>query len=81
MNTPKKNAVLNNGWILCPSKTFPGKFYYFNVASGEAVWTLNSNEVSKFFNIYQMKRLSTTENPLKKICCEMQSQLTYEFMN
>ncbi|CAB3257511.1 unnamed protein product [Arctia plantaginis] len=44
MNTTKKSAVLNNGWILCPSKTFSGKFYYFNVASGEAVWTLDSNE-------------------------------------
>ncbi|KAL0809290.1 hypothetical protein ABMA28_011506 [Loxostege sticticalis] len=34
----------NNGWILCPSKTFPGKFYYFNVVNGEAAWSLNDIE-------------------------------------
>ncbi|CAG4949593.1 unnamed protein product [Parnassius apollo] len=37
MNYYKKN---NNGWILCPSKSFPGKFYYFNVNNGEAAWSL-----------------------------------------
>lgn len=44
MNNNKKNN--NNGWILCPSKSFPGKFYYFNMVSGEAVWSLNELEVS-----------------------------------
>uniref|UniRef100_A0A2A4JXQ4 WW domain-containing protein n=1 Tax=Heliothis virescens TaxID=7102 RepID=A0A2A4JXQ4_HELVI len=41
MNANKKNIGLNNGWILCPSKSFPGKFYYFNVLNGEAAWSLS----------------------------------------
>lgn len=36
----------NHGWTLCPSKRFPGKFYYFNVLNGEAAWSLTDNEVS-----------------------------------
>ncbi|XP_028031738.1 uncharacterized protein LOC114244200 isoform X2 [Bombyx mandarina] len=34
----------NHGWTLCPSKRFPGKFYYFNVLNGEAAWSLTDNE-------------------------------------
>ncbi|XP_060808839.1 uncharacterized protein LOC106140458 [Amyelois transitella] len=41
MSSNKKD---NNGWILCPSKRFPGKFYYFNVLNGEAAWSLNDAE-------------------------------------
>ncbi|XP_075988591.1 uncharacterized protein LOC142984724 [Anticarsia gemmatalis] len=44
MNPNKKSLVVNNGWILCPSKSFPGKFYYFNGQTGEAVWSLTDNE-------------------------------------
>ncbi|KAG7295529.1 hypothetical protein JYU34_021740 [Plutella xylostella] len=41
------NQSNRNGWILCPSKTFPGKYYYFNVLSGEAAWCLSDNEKLK----------------------------------
>lgn len=41
-NCKKPNA----NWILCPSKSVPGKFYYFNVATGEAVWGLDDTDVS-----------------------------------
>ncbi|KAG6443833.1 hypothetical protein O3G_MSEX003054 [Manduca sexta] len=34
-----------NGWVLCPSKSLPGKYYYFNVVSGEAVWSLPDAKV------------------------------------
>ena len=33
-----RNSKKNTNWILCPSKSIPGKFYYFNVVTGEAVW-------------------------------------------
>lgn len=43
MNMSKRDC---NGWVLCPSQRFPGKFYFFNTLSGEAVWSLNELEVS-----------------------------------
>lgn len=43
MNMNKRDR---NGWVLCPSQRFPGKFYFFNTLSGEAVWSLNELEVS-----------------------------------
>ncbi|XP_047038909.1 putative uncharacterized protein DDB_G0282133 [Helicoverpa zea] len=46
MNAGKKN--ISNGWILCPSKSFPGKFYYFNVLNGEAAWSLSEPEKKGF---------------------------------
>lgn len=51
------NQSNRNGWILCPSKTFPGKYYYFNVLSGEAAWCLSDNEVSKDFLEYRNTNL------------------------
>lgn len=45
MSESRRNIELNNGWILCPSKSFPGKFYYFNVLNGETAWSLNQVEV------------------------------------
>ncbi|XP_043268123.1 dentin sialophosphoprotein-like [Venturia canescens] len=30
--------MANNGWVQCPSKTFPGKYYYFNVDSRCRTW-------------------------------------------
>ncbi|RVE54418.1 hypothetical protein evm_000903 [Chilo suppressalis] len=51
MNQNKKN----NGWILCPSKTYPGKFYYFNVLNGEAAWSLDAdNNNVKSINIHKV---------------------------
>lgn len=44
MNANKKKG----GWILCPSKTFPGEFYYFNVRNGETAWSLGDAEVCKY---------------------------------
>lgn len=41
----KKCVGPSNGWLLCESKTFPGKFYYFNVRNGDAVWTFNDGDV------------------------------------
>ncbi|XP_053622137.1 uncharacterized protein LOC128681879 isoform X2 [Plodia interpunctella] len=41
MNPNKKD---NSGWILCPSKSFPGKFYYFNVLNGATAWSLNDTD-------------------------------------
>ncbi|XP_049883669.1 uncharacterized protein LOC126379107 [Pectinophora gossypiella] len=41
MNPNKRDY---NGWILCPSTRFPGKFYYFNVVTGEAAWSLSNVE-------------------------------------
>lgn len=49
MNSCKKTT---NNWILCPSKSIPGKFYYFNVATGEAVWGLDDAQV--FFYIISL---------------------------
>ncbi|PZC71322.1 hypothetical protein B5X24_HaOG213617 [Helicoverpa armigera] len=48
MNAGKKNIAISNGWILCPSKSFPGKFYYFNVLNGEAAWSLSEPEKKGF---------------------------------
>ncbi|XP_028161802.1 uncharacterized protein LOC114353871 isoform X2 [Ostrinia furnacalis] len=43
-----------NGWILCPSKSFPGKFYYFNVLNGETAWSLNENDSQSFKRDYKI---------------------------
>ncbi|CAH0601993.1 unnamed protein product [Chrysodeixis includens] len=42
MNINKKNEA-ESGWLLCPSKKNPGKFYYFNVVTGESVWTCDAD--------------------------------------
>lgn len=42
----KKCVGPSNGWLLCESKTFPGKFYYFNVRNGDAVWTFNDGDTT-----------------------------------
>ncbi|CAH2101905.1 unnamed protein product [Euphydryas editha] len=41
MNINKQNSC---DWVLNPSKRFPGKYYYFNVVTGETVWSLNGAE-------------------------------------
>ncbi|XP_059056669.1 uncharacterized protein LOC131850461 [Achroia grisella] len=56
MNTNKKD---NNGWILCPSKSFPGKFYYFNVTNGDTAWSLNDADKKTVTN---ERREYSTEN-------------------
>ncbi|CAH0712928.1 unnamed protein product, partial [Brenthis ino] len=53
----------NSNWILCPSKSIPGKFYYFNVVTGEAVWGLDdeqTNALKKDNNIPKMADKSHT---------------------
>ncbi|XP_022824207.1 uncharacterized protein LOC111354825 [Spodoptera litura] len=42
----KKCVGSNNGWLLCESKSFPGKLYYFNVRNGDAVWTSNDSDTT-----------------------------------
>ncbi|XP_045777203.1 uncharacterized protein LOC123875431 isoform X2 [Maniola jurtina] len=29
----------HSAWVLCPSKKFPGRYYYFNTQTGENAWT------------------------------------------
>ncbi|XP_041970561.1 uncharacterized protein LOC121726965 isoform X2 [Aricia agestis] len=50
------NKMNNSGWILCPSKRFPGKFYYYNVVNGESAWCFNETE-KKFLSIDDKTRL------------------------
>lgn len=62
MTENKKNVEINNGWILCPSKSFPGKFYYFNVVNGEAAWSLNQPAVRIFNHFYSKVELENDSN-------------------
>lgn len=40
MSTDKKGAVkLSDGWMLCTSKSNPGRKYYFNKRTGKSSWT------------------------------------------
>lgn len=39
-------SVGNSAWIICRSKSHPGRIYYFNTLSGEAAWNLSDQEVS-----------------------------------
>lgn len=37
---------VGDSWILCRSKTYSGRIYYFNTLSGKAVWNLSEPEVN-----------------------------------
>ncbi|XP_023954916.2 beclin-1-like protein A [Bicyclus anynana] len=40
MNNEQSKMEPNScGWILCASKRFPGKMYYFNIRNGEKAWS------------------------------------------
>lgn len=40
MSSDKKGAVkLSDGWMLCTSKSNPGRKYYFNKRTGKSSWT------------------------------------------
>ncbi|XP_031764248.2 uncharacterized protein LOC116412841 [Galleria mellonella] len=55
MNPNKKD---NSGWILCPSKSFPGKFYYFNVTNGETAWSLNDTDKKNVRKDHNIENIS-----------------------
>ncbi|XP_061727943.1 LOW QUALITY PROTEIN: uncharacterized protein LOC133533041 [Cydia pomonella] len=40
----KNNQAQASPWLLCPSKSFPGKFYYFNGSTGETAWSLSDTD-------------------------------------
>lgn len=40
MSSDKKGVVkLSDGWVLCTSKSNPGRKYYFNKRTGKSSWT------------------------------------------
>ncbi|CAK1544020.1 unnamed protein product [Leptosia nina] len=36
-----------NAWIVCRSKSYAGRVYYFNTVNGQAVWNLSEPEIAK----------------------------------
>ncbi|XP_059053498.1 uncharacterized protein LOC131847845 isoform X2 [Achroia grisella] len=38
---------IGNSWVLCRSKSYSGRIYYFNTLTGEAAWNLSNAEVEK----------------------------------
>ncbi|CAH0723777.1 unnamed protein product, partial [Brenthis ino] len=38
---------VGDSWIICRSKTYSGRIYYFNTFSGKAVWNLSEPEMEK----------------------------------
>ncbi|XP_013194060.2 uncharacterized protein LOC106137707 isoform X2 [Amyelois transitella] len=38
---------VGNAWVVSRSKSYPGRIYYFNTLTGEAVWNLSSEEIEK----------------------------------
>nr|XP_032525598.1 uncharacterized protein LOC116776504 [Danaus plexippus plexippus] len=66
----------NSGWILCPSKSHPGKFYYFNIHNGESAWSLYDNEKGMFKNdgtlhkivVDVPKPITPPENQIARTC-------------
>ncbi|XP_026759953.2 uncharacterized protein LOC113519095 [Galleria mellonella] len=38
---------VGNSWVVCRSKSYSGRTYYFNTLTGEAVWNLSDAEVEK----------------------------------
>ncbi|XP_050358422.1 uncharacterized protein LOC126778795 [Nymphalis io] len=74
MNINRKD---NGDWIFCPSKSIPGKFYHFNMRTGEAVWCQietenkvpkNDKEINKSYE-YLKPVSPPKENPMSNICC------------
>ncbi|XP_064072475.1 uncharacterized protein LOC113393068 isoform X1 [Vanessa tameamea] len=49
--------ALGNSWIICRSKSYAGRIYYFNTLTGEAAWNLSESEIEK-----AKKRTSMLEN-------------------
>ncbi|XP_047531828.1 uncharacterized protein LOC125067331 isoform X2 [Vanessa atalanta] len=49
--------AVGNSWIICRSKSYAGRIYYFNTLTGEAAWNLSESEIEK-----AKKRTSMLEN-------------------
>ncbi|CAH2085510.1 unnamed protein product [Euphydryas editha] len=47
MSTSTIVTSLGNSWIICRSKTYAGRIYYFNTLTGEAAWNLSESEIEK----------------------------------
>ncbi|CAG4945438.1 unnamed protein product [Colias eurytheme] len=73
-NTTKNIAANNdsnivtsvgNSWIICRSKSYPGRVYYFNTVSGEAAWNLSDAEAerAKKTTLESSHKLKLTEFP------------------
>ncbi|CAK1579329.1 unnamed protein product [Parnassius mnemosyne] len=41
---------VGNSWVVCRSKSHPGRIYYFNTLTGEAAWNLSEAEIEKAKN-------------------------------
>ncbi|CAK1546463.1 unnamed protein product [Leptosia nina] len=49
-------------WVLCPSKSFPGYFYYFNVLNGATFWRFNDLQFQKKNLDKDIPKVDTTHN-------------------
>lgn len=69
MNSDKnKSKKLPEGWVLCTSKSNPGRKYYFNKKTGKSSWT----EPQVCFVIYNLFNFLRTCLSLKKFVVFMQ---------
>lgn len=50
MTSTEVVTSVGNSWIICRSKTYAGRIYYFNTMTGEAAWNLSEIEVILNFN-------------------------------
>lgn len=52
MNSDKKGQIkLSDGWVVCSSKSNPGRKYYFNKRTGKSSWTQPQVNFVIFFNV------------------------------
>ncbi|XP_045496680.1 uncharacterized protein LOC123695036 [Colias croceus] len=56
---------VGNSWIICRSKSYPGRVYYFNTVTGEAAWNLSDAEAerAKKTTLESSHKLKLTEFP------------------
>ncbi|XP_038217389.1 uncharacterized protein LOC119836196 [Zerene cesonia] len=58
-------ATVGSSWIVCRSKSQPGRIYYFNTVTGEAAWNLSDAEAerAKKTTLETSHKLKLTEFP------------------
>ncbi|KAM3967124.1 uncharacterized protein ACR2FA_011976 [Aphomia sociella] len=66
-NTNSIVTSVGNSWVLCRSKTYSGRIYYFNTETGQAAWNLSKTEIEK-----AKKRTKNLKNQPLEGCPEPQ---------
>lgn len=80
MNSNKKDAArLPDGWVLCKSKSIPGRKYFFNKKTGKSSWSQPQVCFAIYTIIVYNHNCVSFESFLSGVCIFIKHQVTLTF--